>query len=235
MKHPRFPFGGAFALAGLRAVLTLGVIGSCSLRAVPVLAVDINDLDAWIVSIRTTVKTGNGIFSPFSPFFPQKYPVQLPLRAVAKQGTISAPLAVSLPEDEEYGAAEAERGPDEVEAEFLAHEEQGERHEDGERDDFLKDLELGERERGVADAVRRHLKQILEQGDPPADDGGQPPRLARHVFEVPVPGERHEAVRADQQKDRAVNGGDGNDCFNKFMHDVFLKNAGWRCPANVLM
>ena len=63
-----------------------------------------------------------------------------------------------LSEDEEDGAAEAEGGPDEVQAEFLAHEEQGERHEDGERDDLLHDLQLGERERGVADAVRRHLQ-----------------------------------------------------------------------------
>ena len=58
-----------------------------------------------------------------------------------------------LPEDEEDGAAEAKSGPDEVEAEFFAHEEQGERHEDGERDDLLHDLQLGERERGVADLV----------------------------------------------------------------------------------
>ena len=46
MKHPHFPFGGAFALAGLLAALTLGVIGSCSLQAVPVLVADIDDLDA---------------------------------------------------------------------------------------------------------------------------------------------------------------------------------------------
>ena len=80
----------------------------------------------------------------------------------------------SLAEDEEDGAAEAERGPDEVEAEFLAHEEQGERHENRQRDDFLHDLQLGERERGIADAVRGHLKQILEQRDAPADDGNYP-------------------------------------------------------------
>ena len=92
-------------------------------------------------------------------------------------------LPVSLlSEDEEDGSAEAERGPDEIEAEFFSHEEQGGRHEDGQRDDFLHDLQLGERERGIADAVRRHLKQVFEQGNPPTDDCGQPPRLARHVF-----------------------------------------------------
>ncbi len=45
MKHPHFPFGGAFALAGLLAALSLGVLGSCSLRAVPVLVADIDNLD----------------------------------------------------------------------------------------------------------------------------------------------------------------------------------------------
>ena len=46
MKHPHFPFGVAFVIAGLLAALSLGVIGSCSLRAVPVLVADIDDLDA---------------------------------------------------------------------------------------------------------------------------------------------------------------------------------------------
>ena len=46
MKHPHHGFGGAFILAGLLAALSLGVIGSCSLRAVPVLVADIDDLDA---------------------------------------------------------------------------------------------------------------------------------------------------------------------------------------------
>ena len=46
MKHPHFPFGGAFVLAGLLAAISLGIIGSCSLRAVPVLVADIDDLDA---------------------------------------------------------------------------------------------------------------------------------------------------------------------------------------------
>ena len=46
MKRPYFGFGGAFVFAGLLAALALGVIGSCSLRAVPVLQADFNDLDA---------------------------------------------------------------------------------------------------------------------------------------------------------------------------------------------
>lgn len=46
MKHPHFPFGAAFVFAGLLAALTLGILGSCSLRPVPVLIADIDDLDA---------------------------------------------------------------------------------------------------------------------------------------------------------------------------------------------
>ena len=46
MKHPHHGFGGAFVFAGLLAALALGVIGSCSLRAVPVLQADIDNLDA---------------------------------------------------------------------------------------------------------------------------------------------------------------------------------------------
>ena len=47
-------------------------------------------------------------------------------RGVCKTDLFSGSLA----EDEEDGAAEAEGRPDEVEAEFFAHEEHGERHED---------------------------------------------------------------------------------------------------------
>lgn len=46
MKIPYHGFGGAFVLAGLLAALTLGVIGSCSLRAVPVPLAEIERLDA---------------------------------------------------------------------------------------------------------------------------------------------------------------------------------------------
>lgn len=46
MKTPHCTFGGAFILAGLLAALTLGILGSCSLRAVPVLFADVDNLDA---------------------------------------------------------------------------------------------------------------------------------------------------------------------------------------------
>ena len=46
MKHPHHGFGGAFVIAGLLAALSLGVIGSCSLRAITILQADIDSLDA---------------------------------------------------------------------------------------------------------------------------------------------------------------------------------------------
>ena len=46
MKRPFFGFGGAFVIAGLLAALSLSILGSCSLRAVPVLVADIDELDA---------------------------------------------------------------------------------------------------------------------------------------------------------------------------------------------
>ena len=46
MKTPYHGFGGAFVLVGLLTALTLGVIGSCSLRAIPILQADIDSLDA---------------------------------------------------------------------------------------------------------------------------------------------------------------------------------------------
>ena len=46
MKIPHIGFGGAFCLVGLLVALSLGVLGSCSLRAVPVLLAELDELDA---------------------------------------------------------------------------------------------------------------------------------------------------------------------------------------------
>ena len=46
MKHSHHGFGRAFVFAGLLAALSLGIVGSCALRAVPILQANIDDLDA---------------------------------------------------------------------------------------------------------------------------------------------------------------------------------------------
>ena len=92
----------------------------------------------------------------------------------------------------------------------LALEEQGgEDGEDDERHHFLNDLELHQREgaaiAGEADAVGRNLARILEERDAPReeDDGKQGPmggNLHLLQLQVPVPGEGHEDVGDDEQK-----------------------------------
>src|SRR5688572_30737074 len=70
-------------------------------------------------------------------------------------------------EHEEGGANQAKPGPQEIELQRLLHIEECEWHEHRERNDFLHHLELAERHRGVADAIRRNLQQVFEQRDAP--------------------------------------------------------------------
>src|SRR5580658_4357652 len=69
----------------------------------------------------------------------------------------------------------------------------GEDAEDRERDDLLNHFELHGSETAVAEAVGGHLKAILKEGDTPADQNHLPKRLLP-VFQVTVPGKRHENV-----------------------------------------
>ena len=57
----------------------------------------------------------------------------------------------------------------------------------------------GTRQLRVADAVGGHLQQVLEQGDAPADERGNEPRLRAELLQMRVPRERHEDVRQNQQ------------------------------------
>ena len=50
---------------------------------------------------------------------------------------------------------------------------------------LLQDLQLAHVHDLVADAVGRHLQQVLEQGDAPADQGGDDPGLVRQVLRWP--------------------------------------------------
>jgi len=119
-------------------------------------------------------------------------------------------------ENEIGGAEDAEAGPEVVELERLAHVVNSEGNEDGEGDDFLEDFELAEGEAaGVADAVGGDLQEVFEEGDAPTDEGGDDPGLGREVFEVGIPGERHEDVGADEEGGGFPEGGIGEGVHGK--------------------
>ena len=101
--------------------------------------------------------------------------------------------------DKIHRTDQAQRRPHVIELERFVHVEHREGHEDAERDCFLHDLQLRQAELGVADAVGRHLQQIFEQRDAPADEGRDVPGAVVQAFQVAVPGEGHEDVRQDQQ------------------------------------
>jgi len=69
---------------------------------------------------------------------------------------------------------------------------------DGEGDDFLDDFELRGGINRVAPAIGRHLQQIFEESDAPAHQNDEQQRLA-FEFQVAVPRDRHENIRAGQQ------------------------------------
>jgi predicted component of type VI protein secretion system len=58
----------------------------------------------------------------------------------------------------------------------------------------LQDLELRHRHHGVANAVARHLQQVLEQRNAPAEKRRDDPRLVVQLLEVGVPREGHEHI-----------------------------------------
>ena len=113
-------------------------------------------------------------------------------------------------EGEEDGEDDAEEGDDVVPVDGLSLEDEGDDDgEDGQGDDLLDDLELDEVEGtavlGITYAVGRDREAVLEEGDAPGEQDDQYERPARgdfHFaeFQMPVPGERHEDVRADKHQ-----------------------------------
>lgn len=51
----------------------------------------------------------------------------------------------------------------------------------------------------MADAIRRHLETILDEGNPPADENDRP-QWRGLVLEMPIPGYSHEDVGNGQQE-----------------------------------
>ena len=114
--------------------------------------------------------------------------------------TLILEVQLELVEHEERSGDEAAEGYAMVPAQVISEVVDGEDSEDGEGDDLLDDLELVGREGAGADAIGGDLEAVLEEGDGPADEDDLPERdLA--VLEVSVPGEGHEDVGADEQKD----------------------------------
>jgi len=111
-------------------------------------------------------------------------------------------------EDEIDSAEDAQSRPEVVCAEGFLEVEEREGDEDKERDGFLKDFEVGDGECGMADAVGGDLEHVLEEGDGPAYDGGDEPGFGGEGFEMAIPCEGHEDIRANQHE-----GGQEN-CFH---------------------
>ena len=111
-----------------------------------------------------------------------------------------------LQEGEEDGEDQAGEGCEMVPVEGLSLEdEQDDDGEYGEGDYFLDDLELDQVEGtsvlSVSNAVGRNGEAVFEKGDAPGEQDDQDERPARRnlhftEFQMPVPCERHENVRA---------------------------------------
>ena len=132
-----------------------------------------------------------------------------------------------FPEDEIDGQNQAEESGEVVPAQGVGfHEDQCKEREYGKRYDLLYHFKFPDGERAAelrgADAVGGDLKAVFEQGDAPAQqDDRQHAEAFEFRFEcdMPVPCERHEGVRYDEQND-------GGDSFEHIC--VRVKN-----PANV--
>ena len=92
-------------------------------------------------------------------------------------------------EDEKRSEDQAPCAHTVVPFEFLAEIGHGENRKDAEGNHFLNGLELGGIEFVGADAVRRYLETIFEEGNAPTGEDHFPERFAA-VFKVAVPGER---------------------------------------------
>src|SRR5690606_2485712 len=103
-------------------------------------------------------------------------------------------------EHEVYGTEHAERRPQVVELQRLLEIEHREGHEYAKGDDLLQNLQLADAHDLIADAVPRHLQQVLEQRNAPADESGDEPRPRAQLFQMGVPGESHEDVAHTEQE-----------------------------------
>jgi hypothetical protein len=95
------------------------------------------------------------------------------------------------------------------------------------RDDFLDDFQLRGRVNIAAPTVGRHLEAIFEKCDAPTRDDDEPERF-EFVFQMPVPRECHEEVRAKKQDNRQPAGvGEG---VHKFYSEASVSPSALRAP-----
>lgn len=92
-----------------------------------------------------------------------------------------------------------------------AENQQGENRKYAQRDNFLYDLKLDQRERtavsGKTDAVCGYLEAVFKEGDPPTYNDNKYERYGasafrRIEFQVAVPGDGHKNVGHQQKSDR---------------------------------
>src|SRR4051812_8010378 len=83
----------------------------------------------------------------------------------------------STPENEIHRADQTQTCVQIIQRELLVHVNDRKRHEHQQRDYFLQDLELRQRQHGNSNTVGGHLQQILEQRDTPAHERGDDPWL----------------------------------------------------------
>ena len=100
-------------------------------------------------------------------------------------------------ESEVNGRDDEHKRDNVVPARRLPKEQPSDHREHDNRDAFLHDLELHNREARGSDAIGRHLKDVFKKRQQPAYRDRDPERLVL-VFQMPVPGERHEYVRNEQ-------------------------------------
>jgi hypothetical protein len=68
------------------------------------------------------------------------------------------------------------------------------------------------------------LQQIFKKCHTPADQCGNEPGFAGHIFQMRVPGKGHKTIGANQEKDCSPDNGNGMNQFKSF-HDIFFLNG----------
>jgi hypothetical protein len=84
--------------------------------------------------------------------------------------------------------------PQEIQSQGLFHVEMNEPNEHDHCYDFLDDLQLGQAQCAVSNAVGGYLEAIFKEGNAPTHENGYPDGLLTQITEVTVPGKGHEYV-----------------------------------------